>query len=126
TAPRTLKRAHHDREVVAERTRALLDRVGRAQRAVAGPHLTFRLMCKRPVDDAEQSVVLPKRQAEREGDRGQRDDHPRAQLVQVLDDAHAVLVADPADRDGHGESPRYARDSGARVAWGASSAATAR
>ena len=68
------------------RARVLLHLVGRAERPVARPHLLLRLVRERRVDDAKQRVVLPHAEAERDGDRRERDDEPRAQLMQVLDD----------------------------------------
>ena len=76
----------------------LLDGVGGAERAVAGPDLFLGLVRQRPVDDVKQRVVLPHAEAERDRDRRQRDDQPRAQLLEVADDAEPLLVADTCRR----------------------------
>ena len=55
----------------------------------------------RAVDQVQQGVVLPQAEAEREGERDPADDQPRAQLVEVLDEAQALLVVNRADRSGH-------------------------
>ena len=49
---------------------------------------------QRPVEHVQQRVVLP--EATREGDRqgGRTDDQPRAELIQMVDDAQAILMPD--------------------------------
>ena len=54
-----------------DHARALLHGVGRAERAVARPHLLLGLVRERLVDDAEQRVVLPHAEAERDRERRQ-------------------------------------------------------
>ena len=48
---------------------------------------------QRPVGDREQQVVLPEAEADRDDEHARGDDDPRAQLVEVLDDAELVVVA---------------------------------
>ena len=61
---------------------------------------------QRPAGDFEQQVVLP--EAEREGDAedDDADDDPDAQLVEVLDEAEAVLMGDRPDAAGHPRAPQ--------------------
>ena len=77
------------------------DGVGGAERAVACPHLFLGLVGERLVDDVKQRVVLPHAEAKRHGERRQRDDQPRAQLLKVIDDADAIFIPDAPDGDGH-------------------------
>jgi hypothetical protein len=51
-----------------------------------------RRLLERPVDDLEDPVVLPQAQPENDQEREQADDQPRAELVEVLDEAELVLV----------------------------------
>src|SRR5271165_3574382 len=46
-------------------------------------------------------MVLPQAETERHCDRRQRDDQPRAQLIEVINEADAVLVTDLFDGDSH-------------------------
>src|SRR6185312_12226033 len=45
-----------------------------------------------------QRVVLPERDAEADQERGQADDQPCAELVEVLDEAQAVVIGDRPQR----------------------------
>src|SRR2546423_932982 len=56
---------------------------------------------ERPVDDVEDVLVLPGAEREGGGEGEDRDDEPRAQLVEVLDEAEPVLVADRAQPRRH-------------------------
>ena len=81
--------------------RALLHRVGRAERAVPRADLLLGLVRERRVDDVQQRVVLPHAEGERRRDHGQADDQPRAQLLEVVDHAEVLLVPDPSNGDSH-------------------------
>ena len=56
--------------------------------------VTLELCGKRPVEQREQRVVLPEAQAERDDQRDQAHDQARAQLIEVVDDAQPIIVAD--------------------------------
>ncbi|HEX4116912.1 MAG TPA: hypothetical protein VHY18_13680 [Solirubrobacteraceae bacterium] len=77
------------------------DGVGSAEWTLAGAHLLLGLVGKRRVDDAQQLMVLPHAEPKRQRDRGDRDDQPRAQLAQVVDEAEPLLIADAADGNSH-------------------------
>ena len=53
---------------------------------------------QRRVGDVEQQVVLPEAERQRDAEDRQRDDHPAAKLVEVLDEGQAVLVRDRLER----------------------------
>ena len=57
------------------------------------------------VEKVEQQVVLPEAEAEGHGQRGEADEQPSAQLVEVVDDAQAILVADGPENPRHGVRP---------------------
>ena len=63
--------------------------------------LLLRLLFERPVDDFQQRVVLPQAHPERDRERDGADDQARAQLIEMVDEAELVFVADRADRGGH-------------------------
>ena len=81
-------------ELRGDVTGAALDGVGRAERSVAGAYLLLGLMGQRHVDQVQQLVVLPEADAERDRNRDQRNDQPRAELVEVADDAELIAVPD--------------------------------
>ena len=60
------------------------------------------LLAQRRVDQVQQRVVLPQAEAERDRERDRADDQAGAQLVEMVHEAEPVLVADRADRGGHG------------------------
>ena len=75
---------------------------GLTDRSLALGDLFARLRLQRFVDDSKQRVVLPQAHAERDGQDDCADDQAAAQLVEVVHEAEPVLVADRANRAGHG------------------------
>src|SRR4029453_16220063 len=75
-----------------------------------------RGVLERAVDPVEDEVVLPQADAEADDERGDADDEARAELVEVLDEAQAILVPDRPQRAGHP----------ARRSWALSAARTRR
>jgi len=63
------------------------ERLGRAERDRPPP-------VQRSVDQLEDQVVLPEAEPERHPEGCDADDYPRTQLVEVVDQAELVLVAD--------------------------------
>ena len=59
---------------------------------LVGPRLTGGR--QRLVEQVEQDVVLPVAQAEGDREHRQADEQPAAELIEVVDDAEAILVAD--------------------------------
>ena len=74
--------------------RSLLHRVGGAERAVPCPHGGLGHVREWRVDHVKQALILREADAERHRDHAQRDDHPRAQFVEVIDDAQVGIVGD--------------------------------
>ena len=49
---------------------------------------------QRPVEQVQQRVVLPEANPEGDGQHDPADDQPRAELIEVLDDAQPIFVPD--------------------------------
>jgi hypothetical protein len=64
-------------------------------------HLLLSLVSEGLVDHSQQTMVLPCAKSKRHGDCGQGDEQARPQLIQMINDADAVLVTDLADGDSH-------------------------
>jgi hypothetical protein len=90
------QRARDDRLLEIQRLLLLLEVGGPLERVLAAL-LEGRLL-QRPVHRVQQEVVLPERDAEADQERRDADDQPRAQLVEVLDEAQALVVADRPER----------------------------
>src|SRR5580704_246203 len=84
---------------------------GFASTLIGAPHgsefaLTFRDLAPRflgvgVADDPQQRVVLPETEGKSDRQRRQTDDQPGPQLIQVLDEAQMILVADRPDSAKH-------------------------
>src|SRR4029453_10133407 len=103
--PRHLAREHSLLEI--EALLRLLEGRGALQRVFAA--LGERRLLERPVEDLEDRVVLPEADAEGHREADQADDDARPQLVEVLDETEAVVVADGPQCGGHS---RYGRKVG--------------
>jgi hypothetical protein len=80
-AARALEGVDHQLQLGSYGPAALLHPVSATERPVTRPNLFLGLVRKRLVDESQQRVVLPHAKAERDGERRQRDDQPRAQLL---------------------------------------------
>src|SRR5262249_12289994 len=88
-----LQGADDDLQLGGEHSCALLHRVGGAERPLAGAHLLLGLMRERGVDEPQERVVLPHTEAERDSQRHQRHDQPRAQLLEMADYRELLVAA---------------------------------
>jgi hypothetical protein len=73
-----------------------------SDRPLALGDLLARLGLQRFVDDVKKRVVLPQTYGERDGQDGSADDQATAQLIEVVHEAESILVANRANRAGHG------------------------
>jgi hypothetical protein len=80
----------------------LVEDVDLAKDALALLRPLLRRLLQRLVDDRQQLVVEHEAQRERDNEDASREDQPAAQLIEMLDDAEAIVVADGANRRGHG------------------------
>src|SRR5581483_3533201 len=90
--------------VARDRLDRLLGEEGLSHGPLAFRDLFARLGDQRFVDDPQQFVVLPEAERERDGDDACADEQAHAQLIEVVNEAQPILVADRTERPGHGGS----------------------
>lgn len=87
--------------LVAEPQEPLLGEGGLSEGAFPSEDLRAGLTVEGGVDEAQEGVVLPEAEPEGEGEGDSADEEAGAELLEVVDEAEALFVADCSDRGGH-------------------------